>query len=112
MYIIPTLIVAMGLWLMILGYKIAIKYKYKLLASSYKLRTDDERYPIEIEKKYLRHNGFPLMIAGLLYLIMPLLHDYDWYEKATIIVPIFVIAYVFILPNYIVKREFKKLNEN
>lgn len=111
MQVTSAIIIIGGIFITILGYLMAFKFKYKLIAT-YQYTNDSDRYPIEIEKRYCRNMGIPCIIMGAICVITPFISIYSWWRQVIFAVLLLLIVYTFTIPNYRAKRELKKLSEN
>lgn len=99
--------------ILILGYLIGFKYNYKLI-TGYQFRSDTDRYPRDIEKKYCRYIGAGAIVMGLSMALIPTIASrFPEISPAYIILTQFcIVVYLFTVPTYIVKKEFKKYRDN
>lgn len=92
---------------LVFGYQVGIKYDYHSYSNYYKKK---ERYPIEIEKKYLRHTGIPILINALYMLVWPFTIGYSWNMEIFSVVMVVTMVYPLVVPKFIAEKELKKLN--
>lgn len=111
MGIVNILMVICGVSMIIGGYQIAFKYNYKLI-TGYQNKIDEERYPVKVEKQYLKNIGVPFILIGILFLIFPFSYQNTWFPKVFMILASLGTAYIFIVPGYIARKELDELNEN
>lgn len=111
MGIVNILMIVCGVSMIVGGYQIAFKYNYKLI-TGYQNKVYEEKYPVKVEKKYLRNIGVPFILIGILFLAYPFLDEYTWFPKIFLIIASLGTAYIFIVPGYIARKELDELNEN
>lgn len=111
MGIVNIMMIIGGVSMIVGGYQVAFKYNYKLI-TGYQNKIDEERYPIEVEKKYLRNIGVPFILIGILFFIYPFLDKYTWFPKVFLLAISLGTVYIFTVPSYIAIKELDKFNND